>query len=857
MTTHLTFRGKVALRSLLLLLLALPGWAQTRLQLKWEVVENVFEGSADRGRSRAVFTLTNRDTRPLPAAGWALYFSGRRGALAGSVTGGVSIEHLSGDLFRLAPTADFQGLAPGETLRVEYLSAPITSRMTDAPAGPYLVFDEAPAKGYALRDFTVAPFQRPEQLAKGPRDPVSVVTPEALYAQNQAIRDIPAAALPPIFPTPVSLHWQQGRLSLTAMPTVSAQPLLKREAAQVTELLTPYFRKRPSQAPEPAVRLEVGPVEGQSSQEAYELTVDPKAGIRIRGNGPAGVFNGLQSLRGLLPLRPQPAKGLDLPALRVVDAPRFAYRGLHLDAARNFQRKATVLKVLDLMARYKLNKFHFHVTDDEGWRLEIPSLPELTAVGARRGHTVTSEDFLQAAYGSGPDLDNPYGSGFYSRAEYIEILRFARARQIEVIPELEMPGHARAAVKAMERRFRELEKAGDPEAARRYLLSDPADLSQYSSAQRYRDNVMNPAMDSTYAFIERVVTDLVALHQEAGVPLANLHMGGDEVPRGAWEKSPVCEAFLKEKGLGSVDDLWFVFYDRVSRILGQRGVRLSGWEEIGLRKSRPGEASRYVPNPDFVERGFRLYVWNNVLGFGDEDLAYRLANGGYEVVLSPASNLYFDLAYNKNPEEPGLNWGGYVDVDKAFDFIPFDYLRNAKVDRLGYPLDRSTLAAKERLTLDGQKNILGIQGCLWSETLNEEGRLDYLLIPKLLGLAERAWAPDPTWARETDAGKAEALYGEAWSLFVNAVGKRELPRLDAEGLRLRYRIPPPGLKVVGGRVHANIQLPGFDLRYTTDGSEPTVQSPLVQGPIQTKGLIQVAAFNRTGRKGHSSRVENR
>ena len=172
-----------------------------------------------------------------------------------------------------------------------------------------------------------------------------------------------------------------------------------------------------------------------------------------------------------------PGKGLTFRALRIVDAPRFGYRGLMLDVARNFQPKATVLRTLDLMAQYKLNVLHFHLTEDEGWRLEIPSLPELTSVGARRGHTLDSSAFLPPAFSSGPEIDQPFGSGFYSRADYVEILKHAAARHIEVVPELEMPGHARAAIKAMEARARRLTQAGDAEGAGRYLLSDPEDRS--------------------------------------------------------------------------------------------------------------------------------------------------------------------------------------------------------------------------------------------------------------------------------------------------------------------------------------------------------------------------------------------
>src|SRR5205823_991061 len=416
-------------------------------------------------------------------------------------------------------------------------------------------------------------------------------------------------------------------------------------------------------------RLEVGPIAGQTSPEAYTLVVDSVQGIHIVGVSPAGVFYGLQSLRSLLPA-PTPRAGLVLPAIRVVDAPRFGYRGFMLDVARNFHPKAAVLRTLDLIARYKLNVLHLHLTDDEGWRIEIPSLPELTALGARRGHPPDSDRHLPPAFGSGPAVDRPWGSGFLSRADYVEILRYAAARHIEVIPELEMPGHARAAIKAMQ-------------ANPQYRLNDPDDRSVYTSAQGYHDNVMNPVLESTYRFIERVVGDLAAMHREAGVPLRHIHMGGDEVPGGVWQGSPAVQTYLKAHDLTSVDDVWFVFYGRVAQKTNHtsstlvrswfvfygrvaqilktqaEGLLPSGWEEIAVRKTQRGGKETNIPNPDFAARGWRAYVWNNVPGGGAEDLAYRLANGGYDVVLSPVSNLYFDLAWNENPEETGLDWGGY------------------------------------------------------------------------------------------------------------------------------------------------------------------------------------------------------
>jgi hexosaminidase len=829
---------RAALSLAILVAGALPAAAQTKLQLRWEAREKAVGGPG----YRVALTITNQDTRALPATGWALYFNALGEVAPGSLKGGLAVEHIAGDLARLVPAPGFDGLAPGKTLELEYVTD--LMNMSSAPTGPYIVFDTAPEKGYPLEDYAAVPI--PEGLLPG-------VPTSALYQQNEGIRDVPEADLPPVFPTPVSVETLDGTLHLSGLPAVTAGAGLEGEASLAAEWLKPYFpRKPPKQRAE--VTLEIAAVPGQSSPEAYELTVHPRDGIHVRGNSSAGVFYGLESFRDLLPPAPQPRKGVDLPALRVVDAPRFGYRGLHLDVARNFQPKASVLKVLDLMARYKLNAFHFHLTEDEGWRLEIAGLPELTAVGARRGHTLTSKEFLPPAFGSGPDVGRPFGSGFYSRADYVDILRYAAARHVEVIPEIEMPGHARAAIKAMEARYRRLSQAGDPEGAKQYLLSDADDRSEYTSAQAYHDNVMNPALPSTYAFIEKVVAEVAALHKEAGVPLRDMHMGGDEVPASVWEKSPVVQAYMKEHRLGSVDDFWFLFYGRVEKILEPYGIPLSGWEEIGVRKTRLDGQPKSIPNPDFAARGWHTYVWNNTIGGGAEDLAYRLANGGYKVVLSPVSNLYLDMAYNRSPEERGLDWGGHVDIDKPFDFIPFDYYKNAKEDRRGNPIDRSFFIGKDRLTDYGRRNILGIEGCLWSETLREDGRLEYMLFPKLLALAERAWAPDPDWAREGDAAKAEAEHREAWSLFVNTLGKRELPWLDHAGVR--YRIPKPGLLVKDGQVRANIQLPGLTLRYTTDGAEPSVKSPSVQGPIPAKGAIRVAAFDGRGRKGFTAEVQN-
>jgi hexosaminidase len=825
-----------ALPALFLALTPSAGAAQAALQLRWELEKDVFRG--DSSGSRAAFTLTNHSTKPLAASGWAIYFSALHGAQPGSVEGGFTIEDVTGDLHRLVPGSGFAGLAPGASIRIPYVTWGLLLNQSFVPKGPYIVFDSEAGRGQPIGDFLAVPFGRPPQ---GDGQDPRVVSPQRQFALDSTIRDIPVNELQPIFPTPLQVTPGTGTLRLTAPPQVSAAAGLENEAGFAADYLRPYFKA--GRKGTGALRLSLGPVAGQSSPEAYALVID-SAGIQIVGNSSAGVFYGLQSLRSLLPA-PGPRGELTLPAIRVVDAPRFGYRGFMLDVARNFQPKPAVLRTIDLLARYKLNVFHMHLTDDEAWRIEIPSIPELTAFGARRGHTLDFSHFMPPAYGSGPDTGRAFGSGFFSRADYIEILRYAAARHIEVIPEIEMPGHARAAVKAMEARAR---ASGD----RRYILSDPADTSKYTTPQEYHDNIMNPALESTYGFIAMVVGDLVAMHKDAGVPLRHIHMGGDEVPTGVWKGSPAVQAYLQAHGLASVDDLWFVLYGRIAQILQAHGLAPSGWEEIAVRRTLRDSQPVNIPNPDFSGRGWRAYVWNNVPGWGGEDLAYRLANGGYDVVLCPVTNLYFDLAWNQNPEETGLDWGGYVDVRKPFQFIPYDYYRNTRVDRQGHPLDSAVFIGKDRLTDYGRSHIVGIQGDLWSETLSSDGRLDYMMVPKLFGLAERAWAPDPDWARERDPARAAALFADAWSRFVNVVGKRELPRLDREVPGINYRIPTPGLEPDGGTVRASVELPGFTLRYTTDGSEPSVRSPVVRDPIPFRGTVRVAAFNTTGRKGHTA-----
>ena len=817
------------------------------LSLRWEVLRSVFSEQHPQGRSLSAFTLTNQGSQPLPAQGWSIYFNCVAGVELADVTGPFRFEKMPGTWYRFRPTQAATSLGAQQAVQLTFFHPEVMLKSAKAPTGPYIVFDSDPQVGHAIGDYRIMALTRPEQWAQRAGEGSDLVTAEETYRRNSSIVELPAESLAPVFPRPRQLERGSGSLSWSSLPAIVAAPALQREAALAYSLLKPHFAAqapKPGQAP---LRLLVAALDGQSSAEAYELMIDPVRGITLTGQSAAAVARGLQSLRELLPLPGPVPQGITLAAMKISDSPRFGYRGVQLDVARNFQPKATLLRLLDLMARYKLNKFHLHLTDDEGWRLDIPGLPELVKVGARRGHTLDSRAHLQPAYGSGPDPADAYGSGHYSAADYVEILRYAAARHIEVIPEIEMPGHARAAVKAMESRFHQL-KQSDRQGARRYLLSDPDDQSQYRSAQLYTDNVMNPGLPSTYAFIERVIDAVVALHRQAGAPLRTIHVGADELPNGAWEKSPATQALMQREKLASTADVWDYFYDRVERLLRKRGLFASGWEELGARKVKLRGEDKLIPNPLFTQRGFHLYVWNDL--DDAQDLAYRMANAGYRTILAPATHLYFDMAHSKNPDEPGVNWAGYSDLDTVFDFIPFDFIRKSVTDATPVP-------GRDGLTDYGQQNVLGLEGPLFTETVRDQALMDYLLMPRMLALAERAWSADPAWARETDASRARTLHDADWASFVNQLGQRVLPKLDVEYPGVLYRIAAPGLRLVQGQVLANHQLPGFTLRYSTDGSEPTVLSPLVQGPIAAKGTIRVAAFAANGRRGRSSVLANR
>lgn len=817
------------------------------IRVTWELIANAWqEGHA----ALAVFTIKNTANRPLPDSGWTIYFNSSQPVNEARASGGAVITHVNGDIYRITPGPAFPVLKQHDSVRIEYYTDGTIINYTATPSGLYIVWDADAGKGFSLTDYSVKPLG--ESTA-------GIVSPDRIYRQNSMIKDLSAGDFPKIFPTPDQYLETGGTIQINGRIVINADPFFSNELSYLSGELQRLLLQDESAGTKSREGNALRMIKVAMPAASYRLLIN-SAGIDIAAGDAAGMFYGIQSLFSLLSPEAwiQPNAVLDLPMVKVSDGPRFGYRSLMLDIARNFKPKQTVFKVLDMMALYKLNVLHLHFSDDEGWRIEIPGLPELTTVGAMRGHTTDSKSKLPASYASGPVAGKTLGTGFYSKTDFIEILKYANTRHIDVIPEIETPGHSRAAIKAMNARYEYFMNEGNRTEAEKYLLRDLNDSSVYISAQQWTDNVMCVAMPSVYRFLDKVISGLQSIYLEAGAPLRTVHMGGDEVPAGAWEKSPLCQSLIQsDTSLSDTNDLWYYYYQRVNELLKSKSLFLSGWEEAGMRKTKLDGRELMIVNPRFSNEGMQLHVWNNVTGWGAEDLPYRLANAGYKVVLSPVSNNYLDLAYYKHPDEPGYYWGGFQDIDKPFYFIPFDYYKNSKEGPDGNPVTPSVFIGKDRLTDFGKSNIVGIQGLLWAETLRSTDDLEYLLLPKLLGVAERAWAADPAWATEKDNTRATELYAEAWSVFLNQVGKRELPRLDYYAGGFNYRIPAPGILNENGKVVANCQFPGLQIRYTINGGEPQPDSQLYNGPVKEKGVLRFRVFDSRGRGSRTIMIEIR
>lgn len=851
---------KPILFSLLALLISGCSIQQSKMDVEdihitWELLSNE---AIPKQHHEAKFTLTNKGESELKP-GWGIYFNTIFLSLSPEIHSElIEMQHLSGDFFRIIPKEDFPTLGPGESFSFSYSSDNFLVKNSHAPHGVYMVF-QGEKEGKTINNYHPKPFKLHDlaNFAQGTGLPIPTL--EYLYEQNKDLQLIGKKEFSPIIPTPRFYQWGEGEININGDLIISASSF-ENTAGILKDQLGKLYSGNISIGKDDGARIFFEKVTGQMGPEEYELEVGET--ITIKASDERGAFYAVQSLLAMMPVEAfsSPVSEFSLTKIFIRDAPRFGYRGLFLDVARNFQSKQSILKLLDLMAFYKLNVFHLNLANDEGWRIEIPGLPELTEIGSKRGHSEDETDFLWPYYGSGPEKENsPNGSGFYTREDFLEILQYANERHIEVIPEIGVPAHSRAAIISMRKRYYNKMESGDEKGAREYLLEDFEDKSDYLSAQNFRGNTICICQESAFAFYEKVVDGIVLMYKEAKVPIKTFHTGGDEVPKGSWSNSPVCEEFIAEsEDLNSIHDLTDYFYTRISKMFKEKGLQTAGWEEIGQVDVLENGVETPRPNPVFADEGFRVYAWNSVVGWGGEDMAYQLANAGYEVVICNSSNTYFDLAYNMDPDEPGHQWSGYVDLNTVWRTVPLNHFISNESDMYGNKIDMDALATeKVKLSDFGKNNIKGISGQLWTETVKGQEMMEYYLLPKMLGLAERAWANDPKWTsiKNPDQRKAEMLLD--WNAFANAVGQRELPRLDYLFGGFATRLPKPGAKVENGLLHANVETPGLLIRYTKNGTEPDENSPLFTAEMPIEGKMKLKVFTPSGRSGKSVMVHNK
>ncbi len=520
------------------------------------------------------------------------------------------------------------------------------------------------------------------------------------------------------------------------------------------------------------------------SSEAYSLKVTAD-GITVKAADNSGFFYALQTLRQLLPAAIDGKTATDepmkVPVMEITDSPRFGYRGVMVDVSRYFLPKADLLKVIDVAAMLKLNKLHLHLVDDNGWRIEIEKYPLLTQVGAWR--VKRDVPFPERRNQQEGEL-TPQG-GYYTKDDIREIVAYAADRQMEVIPEIEMPAHTNSSLAAY------------PELACP-VVDTPITVIPGMGGKNSRI-VYCAGNDSVFGFLEDVIDEVIELF-----PSKYIHLGGDEASKYYWEKCPKCQARMKAEGIEHIEELQSYFMRRMSKYVQSKGKEVMGWDEL---------TNSTLPD-DVI-----IFGWQ---GLGKA--ALKAAEQGHRFVMTPARVLYL-IRYQ------GPQW-----------FEPLTYFGNNTLkDVYSYEPVQSDWKPEYADLL------MGVQGSLWTEFCNSPEDVNYLLYPRLMALADVAWTPKET---------------KDWQGFLNSVDN-VLPHLDAMGVgyarsmyNIDHKVTPDNGKL---SVEMSCIRPDVEIRYTTDGSEPTAGSKLYKSPVTVKkdGVLKAATFMGGEQKGMTLKLDLR
>ncbi|MBL4911504.1 MAG: carbohydate-binding domain-containing protein [Alteromonadaceae bacterium] len=855
------------------------------LQVNYHLLTNIPNSQCDTKKADgACFTVELSFTAPqaITAKDWQITFS-QISPVQSFVSKEFSIEHINGDLHQISLNKNYQGFKAGETKKLVFRANFWMLSQTDALPN-YIVSSNKPNKLLTAKviastktalnvvtNLETLPFVTPftdekTQFKRTANDKTKWLKSDILYQRNQQnLSNKLLNISTQIIPTPkqVVVDPQQRQLNISTGLNVNFNNVPQAEVSAALAHLAKLGVKQSSKGI--AVNLSIK----ENSQQvigSYNLTITPKT-INITGVDSTGVFYGLSSLSSLLTLGNK-----NLPLLTINDQPHYQFRGMMVDVARNFHSKAFILKLIEQMGAYKLNKLHLHLGDDEGWRIEIPDLPELTQISSKRclTNTRSNDDFnedqcLSPQLGAGVNANSAV-NGYYTIADYQEILRAASANHIQVIPSFDMPGHSRAAVKAMQARYKKYIIAEQYDKATEYLLNDNQDTTQYSSVQYYNDNTLNVCMDSTYHFIEKVLIEVKKIHADAGQPLTRYHIGADETA-GAWVESPVCKALMakQENNVDSAEKLSAYFIERVANMLAKLDIEAAGWSD-GLSHTNPKNMPAIV----------QANAWD-VLFWGGHKNVHKLANQNWQIVLSNPDVLYFDFPYEADPKEYGYYWASrHTNTEKIFQFMPDNLPANAEfyLDREDNPYTADDTKQYDKqgklVSAPLRKGIkfLGIQGQLWSENTRSDTMAEYKIFPRLFALAERAWH-QASWAVPYNYNGAvydqnshyfsntlKKQRDQQWQLFANTIGQKELAKL--EQANINYRLPTVGAIIKNNILYANTAFTGLSIEYLQQNSvkDKTQKSKwqVYQHPIKVSGNIKVRTSSFNGKRKSRSSV---
>ena len=490
-----------------------------------------------------------------------------------------------------------------------------------------------------------------------------------------------------IIPQPVEVLPGKGVLALTKSSTIAYREALARETAEwlAQKLNTPTgFALKPMNGKTATILLTINETaDTRLGKEGYLLDVGPK-GATLSANSPAGLFYGAQTLLQLLPKEIESksvvtAANWNIPVVKVTDYPRFGWRGIMLDVSRHFFTKEEVKAYIDQIARYKYNTLHWHLTDDNGWRIEIKSLPKLTEVGAWR---VERTGHFGDRANPKPGEPATYG-GFYTHEDIREVVAYAETRHVTIVPEIDVPGHSMAAIAA----YPELSCTKDTSIR----VNPGTPFSEWYGNGTFKmlvDNTLNPSDEKVYAFLDKVFTEVAQLF-----PNPYLHVGGDECYKGFWANDPGCQALMKKLNIRHVEDLQGYFMNRVEKILSAKGKKMLGWDEILEGGISPGAT---------------VMSWRGVKG------GIEAAEMGHDVVMTPTTFAYLDYNQGEQTVDPPIYAG--LRVSKSYSFEPVP---------------------------DGvdPKHILGGQGNVWTEQIPHFRHLEYMTYPRAWALSEVYWSP--------------------------------------------------------------------------------------------------------------------